>query len=111
MWTPELQLLQPQALRGTTDSAASRQATTSFRAEASGFQKTEVKVTLETNEIQGVNITLPLASTTQKGTVVSEAPPLDTDENRVQATLNAQSVTDLPELFRTPGLSCTWPLA
>jgi hypothetical protein len=69
-------------------------------AEASGFQKTEVKVRLETNEIQGVNITLPLATATQKITVVSEAPPLDTDENRVQATLDSQTVKDLPELFR-----------
>jgi hypothetical protein len=69
-------------------------------AEASGFRKTEVKVTLETNEIQGVNITLPLATATQRVTVVAEAPPLDTDENRVQATLNSQTVRDLPELFR-----------
>ncbi|MGA2181672.1 MAG: TonB-dependent receptor [Bryobacteraceae bacterium] len=69
-------------------------------AEASGFRKTEVKVTLETNEVQGVNITLPLTSSTEAVSVVAEAATLDTDESRIQATLNSQTVRDLPSLNR-----------
>lgn len=67
---------------------------------ASGFQKAEVKVTLETNEVQGVNITLPLMSTTTAVNVTGEAPPLDIDDSRIQATLNSQTVRDLPALNR-----------
>jgi len=69
-------------------------------AEASGFQKAEVKLTLETNQIQGVNIALSVTSTTTAVSVVGEAPPLDTDDSRIQATLNSQTVRDLPALNR-----------
>ena len=69
-------------------------------AEASGFQRAEVKLTLETNQIQGINITLSVTSTSTAVSVVGEAPPLDTDDSRIEATLNSQTVRDLPALNR-----------
>ena len=69
-------------------------------AEARGFQKAEVKVTLGTNEIQGVNITLGIATATQTTSVTSEAPVLGTDETRIQATLDSRTVRTLPSLNR-----------
>jgi hypothetical protein len=69
-------------------------------AQASGFQKAEVNVTLETNEIQGVNITLAIASATANVVVTGQAPPLNTDDSRIQATLDSQTVRDLPSLNR-----------
>ena len=70
------------------------------RVETSGFRVTEENVTLETNQTQGINVGLTLASSSQSVNVVSEAPPLDTDENRMQATLSSQTVRDLPSLNR-----------
>ncbi len=69
-------------------------------AEASGFRKSEVRLTLQTNELQGVNITLSLSATTEAVRVEAVAPPLDTDDSRIQATLNSQTVRDLPSLNR-----------
>ncbi|HEY9140791.1 MAG TPA: carboxypeptidase-like regulatory domain-containing protein, partial [Bryobacteraceae bacterium] len=67
-------------------------------AELAGFRKAEIKVTLETNQTQGVNISMALATSTQTYNVTTEAPTLDTDENRMQATLTSQTVRDLPAL-------------
>ncbi|MGB9458260.1 MAG: TonB-dependent receptor [Bryobacteraceae bacterium] len=69
-------------------------------AELAGFRKAEIKVTLETNQTQGVNISMALATSTQTYNVTTEAPTLDTDENRMQATLTSQTVRDLPALNR-----------
>src|SRR5271169_4199194 len=71
-----------------------------IRVETSGFRVAEEHVTLETNQTQGINFGLTLASSSQSVNVVSEAPPLDTDENRMQATLSSQTVRDLPSLNR-----------
>ena len=68
--------------------------------EASGFRRTEVDVTLGTSELEGINITLALTSSTQSINVTSEAPALDTDDSRLQATLSSQTVRDLPEINR-----------
>jgi len=69
-------------------------------AEAAGFRKSEVKVILETNELRGINITLVLATEKMAVSVAAEAPSLDTDDSRIQATLNSQTVRDLPALNR-----------
>ena len=69
-------------------------------AQASGFKLTEIKLTLSTSETQGINITLPVASATTAVTVTGEAPAIDIDETRVQATLSANTVRDLPSLNR-----------
>src|SRR5208283_4342168 len=72
-----------------------------IRAEAKGLQTTEVDVTVGTAETKGINITLPVAPVTEKMTVVVEqAAPIDTDESRLQTTLDSQTVQDLPELNR-----------
>ena len=71
------------------------------RASSKGLQTKEVNVTLGTAETQGINITLAVATVTQTTTVVVEqAPPIDPDDSRLQATLNAQTVQELPELNR-----------
>lgn len=70
------------------------------RVEAAGFRAEEVSVNLETNQTQGINVSLSIASSTATIAVTSEAPPLDTDDSRIQATLSAQTVADLPELNR-----------
>lgn len=68
--------------------------------ETAGFRPAEEGVTLDTNQTQGINITLALATSTQAVTNVSEAPPLDTDDSRIQATLNSATVRELPALNR-----------
>ncbi|MGH9529515.1 MAG: carboxypeptidase regulatory-like domain-containing protein, partial [Terriglobales bacterium] len=69
-------------------------------AQEHGFRTTEETLTLETSQTQGINLTLPLGSATQAITVTSEAPPIDIDETRLEATLSAATVRDLPELNR-----------
>ena len=77
-----------------------------------GFQTTQVNLTLGTAETQGINITLPVASSSQVVTVTTEAAALDPDENRLQTTLSSQTVKDLPTINRnlwdlltvTPGI-------
>ena len=70
------------------------------RAQAKGFQISEVNVTLGTAELAAVNLTLPVGGVTEKVNVLGEAPPLDTDETRLQATLDSQTVKELPQLNR-----------
>ncbi|HYK34980.1 TonB-dependent receptor [Alloacidobacterium sp.] len=69
-------------------------------AEASGFNKTEVSLTLGTSETQGINVRLAVGSSSQMVTVTSQAPTLDPDETRLQTTLPAATVRDLPQLNR-----------
>ena len=69
-------------------------------AEASGFRKTEISLTLGTAQTQGINVTLAVAASTTALTVTSEAPVLDTDESRIEATLSSDTVRDLPSLNR-----------
>lgn len=69
-------------------------------AEASGFRKTEASFVLSTAETKGVNLTLPLASAQQTITVEVTPPAVDTDDSRLQATLSADTVRDLPEANR-----------
>jgi len=71
------------------------------RAEAKGLQTKEVDVTVGTAETQGINVTLPVAPMTQTTTVlIEQAAPIDTDESRLQTTLDSRTVQDLPELNR-----------
>ncbi|HXF14814.1 MAG TPA: TonB-dependent receptor [Terriglobales bacterium] len=69
-------------------------------AETAGFKKTEVHFTLSTDQTQGIDIHLSLASASTQITVTTEAAELDVDENRIQETLSASSVRDLPQLNR-----------
>jgi len=72
----------------------------SVRVQASGFRTTEVNFTLGTSELQGVNITLQVASATETVNVIGESVTLDTDDSRVQSTLSSDTTRDLPVLNR-----------
>lgn len=69
-------------------------------ADAGGFKKTEVNFTLSTGQTQGIDIHMSVASTSTQVTVTTEAAALDPDENRIQETLSAEAVRDLPQLNR-----------
>ncbi len=69
-------------------------------AEAKGFRKTESNFVLETSETKGINLALPIASADQTVTVEVNAPLVDTDDSRLQATLSADTVRDLPSANR-----------
>ena len=68
--------------------------------EASGFKKTEVSFALSTGETQGIDVHLPVATAAAAVSVSAEAMTLNVDESRIQATLSAETVTDLPQLNR-----------
>jgi hypothetical protein len=69
-------------------------------AEAKGFRKAEAKFTLSTAETKGINLALPLASEQQSITVDVAPPVVDTDDSRLETTLSADTVRDLPEANR-----------
>jgi len=65
-------------------------------AEASGFRKSEVNVTLLTEQNLNVPVTLKVGSTTEEITVTTAAPVVDTSDSRTQLTLENQAVATLP---------------
>jgi len=67
---------------------------------AAGFKTQVINLTLGTSETQGINVKLSLASATEAVSVTAEAPVLDTDESRLQATLSSNTVRDLPQANR-----------
>jgi hypothetical protein len=69
-------------------------------ADAKGFRKTEARFTLSTSETKGINLALPLASARETVTVEVNPPVVDTDDSRLQATLSADTVRDLPSANR-----------
>jgi Carboxypeptidase regulatory-like domain len=64
--------------------------------EATGFAKTETDVTLLTEQNLSVPITLKVGPVTEAVTVTSQAPVLDTADDRNQLTLENQAVAELP---------------
>jgi hypothetical protein len=66
----------------------------------SGFEKTEVRFTLSTGQTQAIDIHLSVAKTTSQVVVSTEAAALDVDENRIETTLSATAVRDLPSANR-----------
>jgi hypothetical protein len=70
------------------------------KAQAKGFQTTEVNVTLDTAQTLGTNITLAVASARESVTATAQNPPIDVDDSRIQATLDAQTTQGVPELNR-----------
>lgn len=69
-------------------------------AESSGFKKTEVNFILSTGQTQGIDIKLQVSSANTEVTVSTQAAALDVDENRIEATLSATTVRDLPSANR-----------
>jgi hypothetical protein len=69
-------------------------------AEAKGFRKAESSFALSTSETKGVNLALAVSATQQTVTVEVNPPVVDTDDSRLQATLSADTVRDLPSANR-----------
>src|SRR5450755_3001001 len=65
-------------------------------AEMSGFRKSEVDVTLLTEQTLNVPVSLKVGSVTEAITVTTEAPVVDTSDSRTQLTLDNQAVAQLP---------------
>ena len=59
---------------------------------ATGFQLTAVSFHLETQETQGVNVTLGLASGATQVTVNEQAPGLNPDETRLVTTISGNDL-------------------
>ena len=68
--------------------------------EASGFAKTEVSVTVLTEQNLNIPISLKVGSTSESVIVTSEAPIVDTADSRTQLTLDNESVAQLPIIGR-----------
>ncbi|MGD0889931.1 MAG: TonB-dependent receptor [Terracidiphilus sp.] len=69
-------------------------------AEANGFRKEESQFTLSTAETKGINLAMSLASAQQSVTVQVTPPAIDTDDSRLETTLDSETVRDLPEANR-----------
>jgi len=69
-------------------------------AEATSFRKTEAQFTLSTSETKGINLAMSLAATQQTITVEVTPPTVDTDDSRLQETLDSETVRDLPSANR-----------
>src|ERR1700681_2852527 len=68
----------------------------SVTAEASGFAKSQVDVTLLTEQTLNVPVTLRVGSISEAVNVSAEAPVVDTSDSRTQLTLENQAVAQLP---------------
>jgi len=64
--------------------------------EAGGFAKTETDITLLTEQNLSVPITLKVGPVTEAVTVTTQAPVVDTADDRNQLTLENQAVAELP---------------
>lgn len=64
--------------------------------EATGFQPKEADVTLTTGQTAGLDFNLQLATTTTSVSIQETVPPLNTDETRLQVTLNRTTLDNLP---------------
>jgi carboxypeptidase family protein len=72
----------------------------SITAQATGFAKSKVDVTLLTEQHLNVPITMNVGSVTESVTVTTEAPIVDTADSRIQMTLQNQAVAQLPVIGR-----------
>jgi len=68
--------------------------------EASGYAKSETKVTLLTEQNLNVPITLKVGAVTEAVTVTTASPLVDTGDSRTQLTLENQAVAQLPIVGR-----------
>jgi len=68
----------------------------SISAQAPGFVKTNVTVTLETSQNLNVPVSLALATSTTAVEVTGAAPVIDTADSRNQATIQTQELSALP---------------
>src|SRR5580658_9469837 len=68
--------------------------------EAAGFAKSEVDITLLTEQNLNVPVTLKVGSVSEAISVTTEAPVVDTADSRTQLTLENQAVAELPIVGR-----------
>jgi len=68
--------------------------------EAAGFAKSQVDITLLTEQNLSVPVTLKVGSVSEAVTVTTEAPVVDTADSRTQLTLENQAVAQLPIVGR-----------
>jgi hypothetical protein len=68
--------------------------------EASGFAKSEVDITLLTEQTLSVPVTLKVGSISEAVNVTTEAPVVDTADSRTELTLENQAVAELPIVGR-----------
>ena len=69
-------------------------------ADAKGFRKSEARFTLSTSETKGINLAMPVASALETVVVEVAPPAVKTDDSRLETTLSANTVRDLPEANR-----------
>ena len=69
-------------------------------ANAPNFGQSQTRFTLSTSETKSINLALVLASTQQTVTVEDRPVAIDTDDSRLETTLDSQTVRDLPEANR-----------
>jgi hypothetical protein len=68
--------------------------------EASGFSKSEVNITLLTEQDLNLPVTLKVGAASETVTVSTEAPVLDTADSRTQMTIENRAVAQLPIVGR-----------
>src|SRR5579863_8335722 len=68
--------------------------------EAAGFAKSQVDITLLTEQNLSVPVTLKVGSVSEAVTVTTEAPVVDTADSRTQLTIENQAVAQLPIVGR-----------
>ena len=84
-------------------------------AEAPNFRKEESQFTLSTSETKDIDLAMRLASTEQSIVVEVTPPTINTDDSRLETTIDLETVRDLPEANRNlwdvmsaaPGVSGT----
>ena len=101
--TVQLTNIATHATRSTTTSDAGKFTFTSLapgaysvNVEATGFRKSQVDITLLTEQDQSVDVVLQVGSTAETITVTSEAPIVDTADSRTQLTIANEAVAQLP---------------
>jgi hypothetical protein len=86
-----------------------------IKATSSGFEPSEVKITLQSSQTLGVNVKLQVSAQKETVTVSTVGPILNTDENRLETTIASEEIVELPQLNRNtwdtltiaPGVSGT----
>jgi len=68
----------------------------SIYVEAAGFRKSQLDITLLTEQNQSVDVVLQVGSAAETVTVTSTAPIVDTADSRTQMTIENESVAQLP---------------
>jgi hypothetical protein len=68
----------------------------SINVEATGFRKSQVTITLLTEQTLSVDVALQVGSAAETVTVTSDAPVVDTSDSRTQLTIKNEAVAQLP---------------